>query len=36
MLLVIGFESITPLSAEDGGFFVDDCLTYTQRSKFTE
>ena len=25
MLLVIGFESITPLSKQDGGFFVDYC-----------
>ncbi len=25
MLLVIGFESITPLSREDGGFFDECC-----------
>ena len=24
-MLVTGFESITPLSIEDGGFFVDEC-----------
>ena len=36
MLLVIGFESIEPLSTEDGGFFLMNALTYTQRSKFTE
>ena len=24
-MLVTGFESIAPLSTEDGGFFIDDC-----------
>lgn len=36
MLRVTVFESITPLSIEDGGFFLMNALTYTQRSKFTE
>ena len=36
MLRVTVFESIAPLSIEDGGFFLMNALTYTQRSKFTE
>ena len=33
MLRVIGFESITPLSTEDGGFFVERCADVNPMSE---
>lgn len=33
MLRVTVFESIAPLSTEDGGFFVDDCADVNPMSE---